>query len=48
MLPSSPGPCSKTTLMDVICGRKTQGLIRGEMLVNGHPKQQQTWSRVVG
>ncbi|KAL6777130.1 hypothetical protein ACKKBF_B20305 [Auxenochlorella protothecoides x Auxenochlorella symbiontica] len=38
----------KTTLMDVICGRKTVGVIRGDILVNGHPKDQATWSRVVG
>jgi ABC-type multidrug transport system ATPase subunit len=38
----------KTTLLDVIAGRKTQGLIRGEILVNGRPKQQGVWSRVVG
>ena len=38
----------KTTLMDVVAGRKTQGVIRGDILVNGHPKDQATWSRVVG
>ena len=38
----------KTTLMDVIAGRKTQGEITGDILVNGHPKDQRTWSRVVG
>jgi ABC-type transport system involved in cytochrome bd biosynthesis fused ATPase/permease subunit len=38
----------KTTLMDCILGRKTTGLIRGEILVNGHPKEQATWSRVCG
>jgi ABC-type multidrug transport system ATPase subunit/ABC-type multidrug transport system permease subunit len=38
----------KTTLMDVILGRKTVGLIRGDILVNGHSKQQNTWSRVCG
>ncbi|KAK1942667.1 ABC transporter G family member 36 [Phytophthora citrophthora] len=27
----------KTTLMDVIAGRKTGGQIRGEILLNGHP-----------
>ncbi|KAE8982656.1 Pleiotropic drug resistance protein 1 [Phytophthora rubi] len=27
----------KTTLMDVIAGRKTGGKIRGEILLNGHP-----------
>lgn len=38
----------KTTLMDCIAGYKTQGLIRGDILVNGHPKVQESWSRVVG
>ena len=34
--------------MDVIAGRKTQGEIRGEILVNGFSKQQESWARVVG
>lgn len=38
----------QTTLMDVIAGRKTQGEICGEILVNGYPKVQETWARVVG
>ena len=38
----------KTTFMDVVAGRKTVGRISGEILVNGHPKNQKTWSRVVG
>ncbi|BDA47962.1 ABC transporter G family member 36 [Coccomyxa sp. Obi] len=38
----------KTTLMDVIAGRKTQGEIKGEILVNGFPKEQRSWARVVG
>ncbi len=38
----------KTTLMDVIAGSKTQGEITGDILVNGYPKDQKTWSRVVG
>lgn len=38
----------KTTLMDVLAGRKTQGVVTGELLVNGHPKVQETWARVVG
>lgn len=40
--------CSQTTLMDVIAGRKTQGEIKGEILVNGFPKEQKSWARVVG
>jgi ABC-type multidrug transport system ATPase subunit len=38
----------KTTLMDVLAGRKTEGLTTGGIFVNGHPKQQETWARVVG
>jgi ABC-type multidrug transport system ATPase subunit len=34
--------------MDVVAGRKTQGIIRGEILVNGTAKEQGSWSRVVG
>ena len=35
-------------MMDVIAGRKTQGEITGDILVNGYPKDQTTWARVVG
>ena len=38
----------KTTLMDCIAGRKTIGCITGDISVNGHPKVQATWSRVMG
>ena len=38
----------KTTLMDCVAGRKTVGEVRGEITVNGHPKEQATWSRVMG
>eukprot|EP00192_Tetraselmis_astigmatica_P001759 CAMPEP_0117657340 /NCGR_PEP_ID=MMETSP0804-20121206/5278_1 /TAXON_ID=1074897 /ORGANISM="Tetraselmis astigmatica, Strain CCMP880" /LENGTH=1545 /DNA_ID=CAMNT_0005463787 /DNA_START=295 /DNA_END=4932 /DNA_ORIENTATION=- len=38
----------KTTLMDVISGRKTQGEIKGELLVNGRPKVQSTFARKMG
>ena len=38
----------KTTLMDCVAGRKTVGEIRGDITVNGHPKDQATWSRVMG
>lgn len=40
--------CAQTTLMDVIAGRKTQGEIRGDILVNGFPKEQKSWARVIG
>ncbi len=39
---------AQTTLMDVIAGRKTQGEIKGDILVNGFPKEQKSWARVVG
>lgn len=38
----------KTTLMDCVAGRKTIGEITGDISVNGHPKVQATWSRVMG
>ena len=38
----------KTTLMDVIAGRKTQGTITGDITVNGHPKQARTFNRLCG
>ena len=40
--------CVQTTLMDVLAGRKTQGVLHGELTVNGHAKVQETWARVVG
>jgi len=38
----------KTTLMDVLAGRKTGGRIEGDVRVQGHPKEQQTFARVSG
>lgn len=38
----------KTTLMDVLCGRKTGGYIEGEIRVGGYPKVQQTFARISG
>lgn len=35
-------------VVQVIAGRKTQGFIEGEILVNGHPKVQATWARSIG
>jgi hypothetical protein len=34
--------------MDVVAGRKTVGEVRGEIFVNGRPKDQRSWSRTVG
>jgi ABC-type Mn2+/Zn2+ transport system ATPase subunit len=38
----------KTTLMDVIAGRKTSGRITGDILVNGHPQQFPAFRRRAG
>ena len=34
--------------MDVLAGRKTGGAITGEVNVNGFPKDQKTFARVMG
>ncbi|PON68433.1 ABC transporter-like [Parasponia andersonii] len=38
----------KTTLMDVLCGRKTGGGIEGEIRISGYPKVQDTFARISG
>ncbi|XP_050380227.1 pleiotropic drug resistance protein 3-like isoform X2 [Argentina anserina] len=38
----------KTTLMDVLSGRKTGGIIEGEIRVGGYPKVQETYARISG
>ncbi|KAG6731444.1 hypothetical protein I3842_01G129400 [Carya illinoinensis] len=38
----------KTTLMDVLSGRKTSGTIKGEIRIGGHPKVQDTFARISG
>ncbi|CAI0544493.1 unnamed protein product, partial [Linum tenue] len=38
----------KTTLMDVLAGRKTGGLIEGEIKISGHPKEQRSFARISG
>ncbi|XP_039026087.1 pleiotropic drug resistance protein 1-like isoform X2 [Hibiscus syriacus] len=38
----------KTTLMDVLAGRKTGGYIEGNINVSGFPKKQETFARVSG
>ncbi|XP_065855877.1 ABC transporter G family member 39-like [Euphorbia lathyris] len=38
----------KTTLMDVLAGRKTSGRIEGSIYVSGYPKNQATFARVCG
>ncbi|XP_020531340.1 ABC transporter G family member 39 isoform X3 [Amborella trichopoda] len=38
----------KTTLMDVLAGRKTGGYIEGNVSVSGYPKNQETFARISG
>lgn len=38
----------KTTLMDVLAGRKTGGYIEGDVRVSGYPKKQETFARISG
>lgn len=38
----------KTTLMDVLAGRKNTGYIQGEISVSGFPKKQDSFARVSG
>ncbi|KAL7247866.1 hypothetical protein ACSBR2_002720 [Camellia fascicularis] len=38
----------KTTLMDVLAGRKTSGYIEGSISISGYPKNQETFARVSG
>ena len=38
----------KTTLMDVLAGRKTGGYIEGSISISGYPKNQATFSRISG
>lgn len=38
----------KTTLMDVLAGRKTGGYIEGTITISGYPKRQDTFARISG
>lgn len=38
----------KTTLMDVLAGRKTRGYIEGDIKISGFPKSQETFARISG
>ncbi|XP_059459725.1 pleiotropic drug resistance protein 1-like [Corylus avellana] len=38
----------KTTLMDVLAGRKTCGYIQGSITISGFPKKQETFARISG
>lgn len=38
----------KTTLMDVLAGRKTGGVIEGSVYISGYPKRQDSFARISG
>ncbi|KAL5806630.1 hypothetical protein ACOSQ4_029363 [Xanthoceras sorbifolium] len=38
----------KTTLMDVLAGRKIGGYIEGDIKISGYPKEQRTFARIAG
>ncbi|KAM0847899.1 hypothetical protein ACQ4PT_054734 [Festuca glaucescens] len=38
----------KTTLMDVLAGRKTSGSVEGSITLSGYPKNQETFARISG
>lgn len=38
----------KTTLMDVLAGRKTGGIVEGNIYISGYPKRQETFARISG
>ncbi|CAN6456720.1 unnamed protein product [Victoria cruziana] len=38
----------KTTLMDVLAGRKTGGYVEGDIRISGYPKNQETFARISG
>ncbi|XP_039041379.1 ABC transporter G family member 32-like [Hibiscus syriacus] len=38
----------KTTLMDVLAGRKTGGVIEGSINISGYSKRQEAFSRISG
>ncbi|CAK9172271.1 unnamed protein product [Ilex paraguariensis] len=38
----------KTTLMDVLAGRKTGGVTEGSIHISGYPKRQETFARISG
>lgn len=38
----------KTTLMDVLAGRKTSGYIEGDIRISGYPKEQNTFASISG
>eukprot|EP00668_Euglena_longa_P005025 GGOE01005897.1.p1 GENE.GGOE01005897.1~~GGOE01005897.1.p1 ORF type:complete len:1434 (+),score=386.07 GGOE01005897.1:581-4303(+) len=43
-----PSGAGKTTLLDVLAGWKTKGTIEGDILINGRPKEQRSFSQISG
>ena len=43
-----PPPASTQTLLDVLAGRKTGGLVTGQVLLNGRPRQGAAAARLIG
>ena len=43
-----PSGAGKTTFLDVLAGRKSTGVVTGDVCVNGHPKEQATFCRMSG
>lgn len=38
----------KTTLMDVLAGRKTRGYVEGDIKISGFPQKPETFARISG
>eukprot|EP00026_Physarum_polycephalum_P002149 Phypoly_transcript_02154.p1 GENE.Phypoly_transcript_02154~~Phypoly_transcript_02154.p1 ORF type:complete len:902 (+),score=77.77 Phypoly_transcript_02154:193-2898(+) len=38
----------KTTFLDILAGRKNTGVVGGEVLLNGHPRNKRTFKRLAG
>jgi ABC-type multidrug transport system ATPase subunit len=47
-LHTHPHAKGKTTLLDVLAGRKTGGSVTGSITLNGHAKEQRSFARVAG
>lgn len=43
-----PTGVGKTTLLDVLAGRKTSGYMEGNITISGYPKKQETFARIAG
>ena len=44
--PPPPPPAGKTTLLDVLAGRKNSGVQAGTILLNGFPKENKSFARL--